>query len=233
MCRLAYIPAGTRPAWLLAYLHQLEDSLGGDGNGVAVGDACRKGRRVSLEAVLRFMEKHPGAALFHTRAASSGGISDALCHPFWTGRGWLAHNGHWVVGASAAEVLGAITSQVWSDSRVFAWCVRRRGFAVACAKLRPSGVWLHMTPRGRLSFFMNGGPLYYHVPSGIIGSEPFVPSVRQWRRLRAQFYSQAVVARLSIELSEEDEAPDPWLQGERSHQGNRWVFGSEGGLLSR
>ena len=171
MCRLAYIPKlfKSLPQWL----RQLEESFGGDGNGIAMGGELFKGLGMTVEACVNLMRFGPLPALWHTRKVSSGHKNDRLCHPFPCDGGWLAHNGHWQAGHIAAMTHRDINGgPVLSDTAFFALLVDRMGFETACDKYNPTGVWLFMEESGLLSVHKNGGSLHFCRKLGAWGSEP-------------------------------------------------------------
>jgi hypothetical protein len=59
-----------------------------------------------------------------------------------------------------------------SDTKVFAMLVNRMGFKRAVRKHKPTGVWLWMSSKGRLSVWKSGGSLHYSPDFGALGSEP-------------------------------------------------------------
>lgn len=191
MCRLAYFPS-RKPFWVKEWLIQLEKSAGGNGNGVVTGGQLTKGLSLCVSKAAKIIEESGQPALFHTRLVSCGPTVDDLCHPFQTRYGWLAHNGHWVQGAMAAEILNCLKGS-WSDSKVFALLADKLGFYQACERFEPMGVWLMMSQKGRLSVYVRGGSLYYHPKTGIVGSVPPSGMDSEWVRVPDGFYSQRAV----------------------------------------
>jgi hypothetical protein len=192
MCRLAYIK---RPfQGMTEWLRKLEQSAGGDGNGIAVGDRCIKGVKISVEETVQALhdmqprktkktkrgKKIVLPALWHTRRTSSGGDHDALCHPHPCDGGWLVHNGHWQWAHE--EALKVDNFGPMSDTRLFATVVDRDGFEVAVKEHQPPGVWLHMQYDGKLAVWLGSGDLWYCPALGAWGSEPAAVGGR-WTRL--------------------------------------------------
>lgn len=172
MCRLAFVTRRfkTLPQWL----EQLERSNGGHGNGVVTADGeVYKGVDLRVEDTLCVLRGTRAPALWHSRRVSSGPKCDELCHPFDCAGGWLVHNGHWSWGDFAAEIFQDLLGGGHvSDTRLFSKLVDKMGFAKATAKYKPSGVWLWMNGKGKLSAYKNGGSLYYSANLQCWGSEP-------------------------------------------------------------
>jgi len=169
MCRLLYLPSKVRPkrVVLIEWLESLIASQGGDGNGLAtLRGGVVKGLSLDAEQCADLILASRGAALWHTRAVSSGIKSDDLCHPFDTGHGWLAHNGHWHQGAFAAKLFQGS----WSDTAIAAYWIELYGWDSFCRECRV-GVWLHLTPRG-LQVLYCSGSLYVESRTGALCSEP-------------------------------------------------------------
>jgi len=116
MCRLAYIQnpkaliQKVGKEKVLSWLNHLEQVNGGHGNGLGGLVKTEKGEELYVEKgvhlengeILEILESQNwvNGAIYHTRLASSGGISDHLCHPHKDLYGILilAHNGH-ILGA--------------------------------------------------------------------------------------------------------------------------------------
>jgi hypothetical protein len=102
MCRIAYIPdpkelGSDNMTDLFAYL---EETQGGDGNGLAFKDSdgiihAVKGVSMPTEFLAQVASKLDGPVLFHTRNATIGGTCNELCQPFVIDNIAFVHNGHW------------------------------------------------------------------------------------------------------------------------------------------
>ncbi len=134
MCRLALL---NREAVIflgsaLEYVFgHLENTLGGDGNGVAGLWAergttkIRKGVKfttVQASACVReYARQGADWVLFHTRRATSSTVENRHCHPFRSGRLVLAHNGHDTHFAKLGRAIGISDSEciarTWSRLR--------------------------------------------------------------------------------------------------------------------
>lgn len=170
MCRLAYVSKPFKG--MRRWLADLEKSAGGDGTGFVSGGKVTKSVAMSAKQSFELIEKWP--CLWHTRRVSSGPKVDELCHPFPCDDGWLVHNGHWHSGHVAAKGLEDILDMApLSDSAYFAILVDKLGFADACKRYGPNGVWLHMDRHSKsLAVWKNGGSLWYSPKLGAWGSEP-------------------------------------------------------------
>lgn len=111
MCRIAYIPKPKKvPEEKLAHLfHHLDKAMGGDGVGVAYVKGGHiytfKGCNVSPAAAAHVARESEGAALFHTRRATTGPVCDHLCQPFGINGVAVVHNGIWRDWAGTAKEL--------------------------------------------------------------------------------------------------------------------------------
>ena len=172
MCRLAFITK--RFKGFHEWLAMLEASQGGHGNGVAVGRESLKGVDVTVDATVDFIRSCNRNVLWHTRRISSGHKCDELCHPFPCDGGWLVHNGHWSEGDDIADTIRILKPDdgAMSDTKLFALLVDKLGFERAVKRYEPSGVWLHMTHKGKLRVWKNWGSLHYSPDLNAYGSEP-------------------------------------------------------------
>jgi hypothetical protein len=170
MCRLAFI---TERFPVKDWLQQLEKSMGGDGNGIAIGKTLIKGVKVTIDKISDIIMNSKEPALFHTRRVSSGIKNDHLCHPFPCRKGFLAHNGHWTDGHNAACVLDDLRflKEFASDSQVFSFVVDKIGFERAVTKYKPDGVWFFLNKKGKLFVYKNYGVVYYSPEYDAWGSE--------------------------------------------------------------
>ena len=119
MCRLAlFNKAGEKlieeKYGFQRFLSDLELSNGGMGNGIAMivnnKIKIKKGLAFEIEDVAKILKNTNYTwAIFHTRIASAGEISDTNCHPFKSGDLVLAMNGteHWA--SKIAGSMGNIT----------------------------------------------------------------------------------------------------------------------------
>lgn len=87
--------------WLSDTFSGLENSMGGDGNGVYIQlknrAVYKKGVSFSTGDAVSFVMKYQRNAqtvMFHTRMTSSGSTTDEMCHPFIGDNYALIHNGH-------------------------------------------------------------------------------------------------------------------------------------------
>ena len=177
MCRLLYLPAKTPRNYdlLLPWLEGLTKSFGGDGCGYAtVRGGAKKGVSLTPQKSARQLSRLTAPVIWHTRRVSCGMKMDSLCHPFETGRGWLAHNGHWSTGAFAARLLNGH----WSDSKVAALYAQNHSWK-ALTKELDSGVWLHLIKSG-CQVCYRSGDLYVEQETGALCSEPW----KEWGRWR-------------------------------------------------
>jgi len=204
MCRIAFVERppearrrpGTYEGVLAAVFSVLELSNGGHGNGIAFPDQkgkikIKKGIHYSTDEAARDAAEAPWV-LFHTRLASSGGISDEMCHPFPLGFwGALAHNGTVIGKGTFTESDTLVMARVIAEEKgadpdaIFEYLDRIDPGVVAIALRgkRPK-VWLYVG-RGR-SFVKSAigpitiwasealskeseviGPGMYELPSGI------------------------------------------------------------------
>lgn len=170
MCRLAYITE--RFQGLEPWLEQMDKSCGGDGIGVATQGRCRKGMHMTVRSSFALIMRSAKPVLWHTRRVSSGKKATSLCHPFPCAGGWMVHNGHWTEGHQTAEVLQDLGYGSLSDTAVFAQLITKLGLRKATENYAPTGVWLWMDRKHRLSVYKNGGSLYYSPNLGAWGSEP-------------------------------------------------------------
>jgi len=153
MCRLFYDPSPqTRGVNLIEeQLAALEESFGGDGNGmVLLGSGRRpiKGVKVRPRELAEAAVDFKGPVMFHTRKASMGGVVDELCQPFYIPHNTvIAHNGHWGEWGVALDTLlkaGKIhfIPNRLSDSLVGALLARSYGLG-AISNYIDEGVWLY------------------------------------------------------------------------------------------
>jgi hypothetical protein len=148
-------------------MEDLSKSLGGHGNGYATskGGAVR-GEKLTERACADALHSTKHAAVWHTRLCSVGSVCDELCHPFATTKGcYLVHNGTWSQGSFTARCLKG----KWSDTAVAALFIRLYGWDEFVAQ-QPSGVWLHLTPRG-VAVHYSSGSLMVDVNTGALASE--------------------------------------------------------------
>ena len=129
MCRLAYLNNRAIEALdteeIAKFFRLLELSQGGHGNGVGgVVDGkfiVVKGVGKSVEELARIVKdvQWDNGVIFHTRLASTGTVSDELCHPFVSldGAILLAHNGHFSDYSTMLRLLKMI------DDRYERFCV--------------------------------------------------------------------------------------------------------------
>ena len=129
MCRLAYLNNRAIEALdteeIAEFFKVLELSQGGHGNGIGgVVDGefvVVKGVKKSAEELARIVKDTPwdNGVIFHTRLASTGTVSDELCHPFVSldGAILLAHNGHFSDYSTMLRLLKMI------DDRYERYCV--------------------------------------------------------------------------------------------------------------
>jgi hypothetical protein len=201
MCRIAFtvkpkIKSEIYEGVLAAVFATLELSNGGHGNGIAFPN--RKGKIKIIKGVnYRPHEAARDAAgapwvLFHTRLASSGGISDEMCHPFPLGFwGALVHNGTVIGKGTFTESDTSVMTRVIAEEKgpdpdaIFEYLDRIDPGVVAIALRgkRPK-VWLYVG-RGR-NFVKSAigpitiwasealskesetiGPGLYEIPSGV------------------------------------------------------------------
>jgi hypothetical protein len=131
-------------------LQYLIEAKGGDGNGVAA--LWKNGRMESekgvrkVRSVLQILKlfRSEGASwlLFHTRLATCGEVSKALCHPFVENDFLLAHNGHDAVFAELGQALSlsdsACIARVWGRLDLpIRELQRRKGVFMGFAKEDP------------------------------------------------------------------------------------------------
>ncbi len=125
MCRLLIGTSSAIKAYdsahgLVSLLQYLEKRCGGHGNGVSLHQgkvvvATQKGRDFTVEeAALMLLEesRRYDFAIFHTRVASVGFVSDALCHPYISGDDALAMNGTLLEFKGVAEALVTTDTEV-------------------------------------------------------------------------------------------------------------------------
>lgn len=172
MCRLMYLPGGVRPPKVILgrWLSALEKSNGGHGNGFAtVKGGAVKGVELSPTACSdELIRLRKSATVWHTRLISCGRRIDLLCHPFETSNGsYLVHNGHWSYGAYTARLLNGD----WSDTAVAALHIRIHGWDDFVSRC-DSGVWIHLTPKGRQVLYRSGS-LMIERNTGALCSEAY------------------------------------------------------------
>ena len=111
MCRLYFSPGETDALRLGVEFAALEQAMGGDGNGLALlgpDTQLVKGVTKSPLDLAALAVESGGPFMFHTRAASLGGVTDALCQPFKLGAKRpivVAHNGHWSDWTTGSNLL--------------------------------------------------------------------------------------------------------------------------------
>jgi len=103
MCRLALfnkkgVLLVEKRHGLSKFLTELEESMGGHGNGIAMlkgnNVQIKKGVNLNVKSIARtLLRAEYDWVIFHTRRASAGNISDQNCHPFKEGKLVLAMNG--------------------------------------------------------------------------------------------------------------------------------------------
>lgn len=185
MCRLMYLPANVRPSGsvLAAWMQALTKSFGGNGLGFAVHNYSRKGLDLTESDCADYLSRHSSrASVWHTRKTSCGETSDALCHPFKTGQGYLVHNGHWHEGTVAA----LLWPKCASDSYMAAEIIRRHGWDKFCETC-DSGVWIHLTKDGRYVYYKTGS-LFVEIKTGALCSEPCA-EWGEWRKVAHGTYA--------------------------------------------
>lgn len=172
MCRIAAVLTPQDPDVLASMFGRLEDSFGGHGNGIAY----MAGGRVTIRKGIALAPETLGAlaavhtpAIYHTRQASSGDITDAHCHPFAAGPGRaLAHNGHWTGYHDVAlTLLGRVPLRRLvgaSDTMIAAELVALHG--PRALDLVGSGVWLLLDSKGVTLRFYDGDFALWRDPDG-------------------------------------------------------------------
>lgn len=187
MCRLMFIPMGTR--WgsrrLKTQFEYLEETSGGDGNGLALIPLesreveIIKGVDINAErcSLLAADAIDSGMhVLFHTRLSSSGNRGDKQCHPFYISNdksNCVAHNGHWEKIASLAKIY----SKEMSDTQFFARAFRilGRNKLMELGLWPTTGVWMYCGVNDcAVEYF--SGELLYDLRSGIWSSD-FAPGI--------------------------------------------------------
>lgn len=166
MCRLAIFGGVEDFRDIARALHQLEVSMGGDGNGYyRPGDAllgtAKKGVDLTTAEVAfkSYGEGSTTPTYFHTRYATAGGILDTICHPFEAGsQGMLMHNGHWH-NWHAHNRKGEV-----SDTQTAARIVAENGLGVLLSKsFDYSGVYIVASDSGAY-VSVSGGDFYFQWP---------------------------------------------------------------------
>jgi glutamine phosphoribosylpyrophosphate amidotransferase len=138
MCRIAVV-FNTRGLPLAKGFAQLEESMGGHGNGVASlsqgGEwTLTKGVKMNTDAC-DAAARRGVCAIFHTRAASQGSVTDGNTQPFIAGGRVLCHNGHIGHKVDAiANLMGIPFVPDWSDSRVLSEVIAQGKGLAACAE---------------------------------------------------------------------------------------------------
>lgn len=222
MCRLLYLPpsAPRKRSLLKAIFDQLEKSFGGDGNGFAtMRGGIVKGVGLSTSKCAKLVSRCRGNVIWHTRRRSCGPKTAELCHPFRTGNGYLAHNGH----SGKFMVAAWMLKGTWSDSKVAAYFCRLYGWNKLCQET-DGGVWLHLTSRGCYVCY-DSGSLVVEAQTGALSSEP-LGAWGDWRPAEHGCYlaSSACAERRPIIVTDGDEeveangesrvATPPWGPGE-------------------
>lgn len=158
MCRIAVFSGGLDKSWLATTLDQLENSMGGDGNGFycPYENKIFRGTAVEVDDIATIGAERGGA--FHTRFASVGGVKSELNHPFPLrdkGHGVLIHNGTW------REYDGwDVSDKVKSDTATAAELVSEFGLGCLLSSyFDGSGVWVNARPGGEVIIVKRSGNL--------------------------------------------------------------------------
>jgi hypothetical protein len=163
MCRLAIFGGIGEFKSVARALHQLEISMGGDGNGYYQPDPAypemgmsNKGIDLTTAEVAFDSYDRAEPTYFHTRYATAGGIKSEICHPFVAGSvGMLMHNGHWHHWRTHNN------KDEISDTQTAARIVGENGIGVLRSKsFDYSGIWIIANESGAY-LMVRGGTFYF------------------------------------------------------------------------
>lgn len=179
MCRIfvsncGFIADGKSKRDLAEYFAYIEKQMGGDGNGIYATSVGAVVKSVNLSAPMAAgmlyqiaVNSEPSdIVVFHTRAASAGGVKSSLNHPFVIDDSTvLVHNGTWT--SYNKHVPGAA-----SDTEAVATLVEKYGKKFLLDPvLERSGVWVLVernkkTPGGKVFVASRGGFIINFVNDG-------------------------------------------------------------------
>jgi len=166
MCRLYVVTRRVPQKVLEKNMKVLEDSCGGNGNGLGWwdnGKKIEKGVKKTCEELSKLAAVGPYPKLFHTRLATHGGVFDDLCHPFDAGDHIVAHNGIWSSYDDAKwTLLGKEKTRdivSASDSLIAAMLIKHFGDDVL--DLIDSGMWVTIDKDGSALLWNFGGSFYF------------------------------------------------------------------------